>query len=161
MKGSDEQGTYYSDDAVGLQERLEVLEELEREQRYGLGAAGEHVVDYVVELVGRLVNQVCRVSDRVRDDGRVVGRELEVFSGELVHDGVDLDHRRVYAVCHEGCRCGTDAEPAGFVKVNYRCAKENQRRVGSAHITRALASLSGTGSSTSTSLTPSSIVKTP
>jgi hypothetical protein len=115
-------GTYYGDDAVGLQQCLKILQKLEGEEIYGLGAPCEHVMDYIVELVGCLVDQVCCISDCVGNDGRVVGRQLEVFGGKLVHNRVNFDHCRVHAMCNEGCWRGADAEPARFGTINYKCA---------------------------------------
>lgn len=71
--------TYDGNGAVGLEERVEALEELESEEGHGLGAAGEDVVDNVVEPRVRIVGELAGVAYRVGDDGCVVGRQLEVL----------------------------------------------------------------------------------
>lgn len=71
--------THNRNGAVWLEERVEALEELESEEGHGLGAAGEDVVDNVVKPRVRVVGELTRVAYRVRNDGCVVGRQLEVL----------------------------------------------------------------------------------
>ena len=105
--------TYNGDDAVGLEQRVEVLQKLEREQSDGLGSAREDVVDDVVEAGLALVGgQAGCVADSVFDHGGVVAGELEVLGGELVDDRINLDHGCVDTVGNQGSWGCADAESA-------------------------------------------------
>jgi hypothetical protein len=85
------------------------LEELERKQIDGLCAPSKDVVHDIVESRLGLASELGSVTDRVCNDGRVVARQPEVLHGKLVHDGVNLNNRRVDAMCHQSGRGGTYA----------------------------------------------------
>ncbi len=98
-KGDGGGETYDGDHAVWLEEGVKVLQELDSEERDGLGASRKDVVDDVVEAGFCLVGGEARsIGDGVLDDGRVVAGELEVLGGELMDDWVELHHRGVDAV---------------------------------------------------------------
>lgn len=88
------------------------MQEFGGEEIDGFGAAGEDVVDDVV--VCGVVFGVCGVvvdpEGGVLDDGGVIGGEVEVFDGEGMDSGVDLEDCGVDAVGDEGGGSGADTE---------------------------------------------------
>ena len=105
--------TYNGNHAVWLEQGVEVLQELEGEERDGLGAPRKDVVDDVVEAGFGLVSGETRgVGNCVLDNGRVVAGELEVFRGELVNDWIEFHHRSVDAVGHKSRWRGANSQSA-------------------------------------------------
>lgn len=114
-------------------------------------------MDYVVEFLACL-REIGGYGHGVRDDGFVVAGEGEVFCGEGVHDGVDFNDCCGDAVRYE-CRRGGAYSQSSASKALVTCGFENGER--GTYTTKAVASESGTGSATSTSLTASNITNTP
>lgn len=87
--------SYNCNYAIGFQQRVEVLEELQSEERNWLSAAGEDIMYYVVEFAVCRVDKFFSVSDCISDDRCVISRQLEIFGGELMHDRVDFHHSAI------------------------------------------------------------------
>ena len=151
--------TYNGNHAVWLEQGVEVLQELEGEERDGLGASRKDVVDDIVKAGFGLVGGEARgVGNRILDNGRVVAGELEVLGGELVNDWVEFHHRGVDAVGHKSCRRGANSQSAAGCQ---QCSHKKAAFIRAAYITSAFASSSRIGFGVLTSLTASSMANTP
>lgn len=105
--------SYNGGHTVRLEKSVEILQELQSEQGHRLSSARKDIVDYVVKLAICLVDKLVGISDRISNYWRVVGRQLEVFGCEFMHNRIDLDHRGVNPVCDEGGRCCSNTKTAG------------------------------------------------
>jgi hypothetical protein len=85
---------------------VKARQELVREKFSGLGASGEYIVDDVI-ILGCIGGRLCLLDEfhGVFDNRDVVGRKVEILSGELVHDRVYFDDSSFNAVFDERRRC--------------------------------------------------------
>jgi len=134
--------THNSNDAVRLEKGIQALQELECEQRYGLGASCKDIMDNIVKsLTACVVGKPGRVGHGVLDYRIDLGRKVEVFGREFVDHRVNLNHCGIDAMSNQGTRCGANAEAA---VTRSAATLTKTRQLGVTYITSAFASLSGT-----------------
>lgn len=148
---------YNCNHAIRFQQSVEILKKLEGEQRNWLSATGEDIVHNIVELAICLVDELIGIGDSIGNDGRVIGRKLEVFCCKFMHHRVNFYHGGVNAMSNQGCGQGTNSKST-CRRISFHVSQGTRRLT---HITRALASASRMGCGVSMSRTASSMVKIP
>ena len=148
--------TYDGHDASWLEKSVQILQELEREQRDGLCTARKDIMDDVVKLpVDRRTHKPVSITDRVLDDGSVVLRKLKVLGRKLVNRRVNLDHRGINPMRNQRARRSPNTKSPATVSFYPPYHNRNT------YTTNAFASLSTIFFGIFTNLTASSIANTP
>ena len=149
---------YNCNDSIGLEQVAETLKELECEEIDRFHAAGKDIMDDVVVCFLGFDKTSC-VADSIRNHRLVVLLEIKVPARKLMYNRINLHHCGVNTMRDESRRRRPNSKST--IKQVSQDGLSCTPSTTATYISNAVASLSATLSRDSTSLTASSIAKTP
>lgn len=94
--------TYNSNCTIWLQQCVQALQKFERKEADWLGAAGEDVVDDIVEACAVLVvSQLLSIATRIGQHGQVILLQIKVPLRKCMNHGVQFHNRCINTVRDE------------------------------------------------------------
>lgn len=94
--------TYNSNNAIWLEESIQRLQELQREEWDRLSSTRENIMKDIVVLLRCIQCSSGSVSNRILDHGGVVSREPEILNSIFIDDGVDFHDGGVNSMGNHG-----------------------------------------------------------